>query len=387
MEVLAVLDFTFTEEQEMIRSMVRDFAARELAPGYAARVWDEKIPPELIKKVAELGLLGLNIPEEYGGQMKDAVTVGLVLEELARHAADAAWLVFNGYSVASLVRLGGPETRQEWLTEMARGEKLVLMAATEAEAGSDLANLKTTARKDGDGYVLNGEKNRVTGALLGHAAMVLAKTDPASRKLTPFLVPFDSPGVSISRVDDMGNESIIGGIVALEDVRLPRKYLLGDEEGRGFYEAMRTFDCCRAFASLEALAAADVTLQETIEYARGRVQFKRPIASFQGVSFTLAEAATFIELGRWLCYRTLWLRDSGRPHTKESAMVKWWCPRVAFDIIHECLLIHGHYGYSKDLPIEQRLRDAIVPEIGDGTREIMKSIIVREIIGREYIDR
>jgi cyclohexanecarboxyl-CoA dehydrogenase len=382
-----MLDFTFTEEQEMIRGMVRDFAVKELAPGYASRVKAESIPPEIIKKMAGLGLLGLSIPEEYGGQPKDAVTVGLILEELARHAADGAWLVFNGYSVANIVRLGSPELKQEWLTAMASGEKLVCMAATEAEAGSDLANLKTTARRDGDGYVLNGEKNRVSGALLGHGAMVLAKTDPASRKLTPFLMPFDLPGVSISRINDMGNESFTGGIVGLEDVRLPRKYLLGDEEGKGFYEAMRTFDACRAFASLEALAAAAVTLQETIEYARGRVQFKRPIASFQGVSFTLAEAATQIELGRWLCYRTLWLRDKGLPHTKESAMVKWWCPRVAFDIIHKCLLIHGHYGYSKDLPLEQRLRDAIVPEIGDGTSEIMKSIIVREIIGRQYMDR
>ena len=143
-----MLDFTFTEEQEMIRSMVRDFAIKELAPGYTARVKSETIPPDMIRKMAGLGLLGLNIPEEYGGQPKDAVTVGLVLEELARHAADGAWLVFNGYSVANIVKLGGPETRREWLTAMAGGEKLVLMAATEAEAGSDLANLKTTARKD-----------------------------------------------------------------------------------------------------------------------------------------------------------------------------------------------------------------------------------------------
>jgi cyclohexanecarboxyl-CoA dehydrogenase len=380
-----MLDFSLTEEQEMIRAMVREFARKELAPGYPDRVRAETVPAEMIKKMAGLGLLGLNIPEEYGGQMKDAVTTGLILEELARHAADAAWLVFNGYALANIIRLGVPEVRREWLTAMAAGEKLVLMGATEAEAGSDLANLKTTARKDGDGYVLNGEKNRITGLFLGQAVMMLAKTDPASRKLTPFLVPLDLPGVSLTRVKDMGNESIAGGIAALEDVRLPLEYRLGDEEGRGFYEAMRTFDACRAFAALEALAAADVTLQETIDYARGRVQFKRPIAAFQGVSFTLAEAATYIELGRWFCYRTLWLRDNGLPHSKDSAMVKWWCPRVAFNIIHECLLIHGHYGYSKDLPLEQRLRDAIVPEIGDGTPEIMKSIIVRQILGREFV--
>ena len=380
------MDFTFTEEQEMIKNMVRDFGHKELAPGYAERVKTETVPPELIKKMAVLGLLGLNVPEEYGGEVKDTVTAGIILEELARHADDGAWLAFNGFAMAEFLKLGKDEIKDEWLTGMAKGEKLVLMGATEAEAGSDLANLKATARKDGECYVLNGEKNRITGALLGHAAMVLARTDPASRRITPFLVPFDLPGVSVTRINDMGNESIIGGIMAMEDVRLPGNYLLGDEEGKGFYAAMRTFDCIRAFAALQALALAEVTLQETIEYAKGRVQFNKPIAQFEGVSFTLAEAATYIELGRWLSYRVLWLKDTGQRHSRESAMVKWWCPRMAFNIIHECLLIHGHYGYSKDLPLEQRLRDVIVPEIGDGTAEIMKSIIVREILGREFLD-
>lgn len=381
-----MLDFSFTEEQEMIRNMVRDFGQKELAPGYAERVKAETLPRELIKKVAALGLMGINIPEEYGGEPRDNVTVGVVLEELSKYADDAAWLVFNNYATASMVRLGTDEIKNEWLPAMAQGDKIVLMGATEAEAGSDLANLKTSARKDGDCYVLNGEKNRVSFATQGDAAMVLAKTDPSSRRITPFLVPFDLPGISISRINDMANESIIGGIVALEGVRLPKKYLLGDEEGKGFRETMRTFDCTRAFAAIEALAAAEVTLKETIEYTKERVQFNKPIAKFQGVSFTLAEAATYIELGRWLCYRVLWMSDNRVPHSKESAMVKWWCPRTAFNIIHECLLIHGHYGFSKDLPIEQRLRDAIVPEIGDGTPEIMKLIIVREMFGREFLD-
>ena len=149
---------------------------------------------------------------------------------------------------------------------------------------------------------------------------------------------------------------------------------------------MRTFDSIRAFGALESLAKAEVTLEETINYAKQRVQFQRPIAQFQGVSFRLAEAATYIELGRWLCYRVLWLKENGLRHSREAAMVKWWCPRIAFQIIHECLLIHGHYGYSKDLPIEQRLRDSILTEIGDGTAEIMKLIITRDIFGRDFFD-
>jgi cyclohexanecarboxyl-CoA dehydrogenase len=381
-----VLDFSFTEEQEMIRSMVKEFGQKELAPGYAARVKAGAVPTQLIKKIADLGLMGLNIPEQYGGQIKDSVTVGVVLEELARHADDGAYLVFNNFAQANFIRLGSDEIQEEWLPAMAKGEKIVLMAATEAEAGSDLANLKTTAKKDGDYYVLNGEKNRVTFLQQGHAATVLAKTNPASRRLTPFLIPLDLAGVTLAPIADMGAESTAGGIMSLEDVRVPKKYLLGDEEGKGFYAAMRTFDCVRAFGALEAISKAEVTLQETIEYAKQRVQFNKPIAKFQGISFKLAEAATYIELGKWLCYRVLWLKDHNMPHGKEAAMVKWWCPKTAFDIIHECLLIHGHYGYSKDLPIEQRLRDVILPEIGDGTAEIMKLIIVREILGREYLD-
>jgi len=381
-----VLDFSFTEEQNMLRSMVREFGRKELAATYADRVKARRIPAEMIRKFGELGLLGLNIPEQYGGQPRDAVTVGVVLEELARHADDGAWLVFNTYSLAAIVGLAPEEVKQEWLPAMAGGEKTVLMGATEAEAGSDLGNLKTTFKRDGDHYILNGEKNRVTFATQGQAVMVLAKSDPASRRITPFLVPFDLPGVSIAPIEDIGCESIEGGIVSLQDVRIPKKYLLGDEEGRGFHAAMRTFDCIRAFGALESLAKAEVTLEETINYAKQRVQFQRPIAQFQGVSFRLAEAATYIELGRWLCYRVLWLKENGLRHSREAAMVKWWCPRIAFQIIHECLLIHGHYGYSKDLPIEQRLRDSILTEIGDGTAEIMKLIITRDIFGRDFFD-
>jgi cyclohexanecarboxyl-CoA dehydrogenase len=183
----------------------------------------------------------------------------------------------------------------------------------------------------------------------------------------------------------MGVESTSAGMVALENVRIPKKYLLGDEEGKGFVELMRAFDFNRTFLTLMALAKAEVSLEETCDYARQRVQFGKPLAKFEGVSFKLAEAATYIELGRWLCYRVLWMKDNGLHHSKESAMAKWWCTRTAFDIIHECLLTHGHYGYSRDLPLEQRLRDTIGVEIGDGTAEIMKLIIARELLGRESL--
>jgi cyclohexanecarboxyl-CoA dehydrogenase len=380
-----MVDFNFTEEQNLIRSMVRDFALKELAPSVKDRANAREFPRDLIKKMAGLGLMGLNIPENYGGQPKEAVTVGVILEELAKYAGDAAIHVFNSYSQSCFVMLGSDEVKEEWLPAMAQGDKIITMAATEAEAGSDLANLKTTARRDGDYYVLNGEKNRVSFAKQGDAAAVLAKTDPASRRITPFLVPFNLPGISIANIEDMGAEATQGGIVALEDVRIPKKYLLGDEEGKGFVETMRTFDCTRAFLALQALAKAEITLEETCAYAKQRIQFGKPLAKFEGISFKLAEAATKIELGRWLCYRALWMKDSGMRHSKESAMAKWWCTRAAVDIIHECMLIHGHYGYSKDLPLEGRLRSVIGEETGDGAPEIMKSIVVRNILGREFL--
>jgi len=380
-----MLDFSFTEEQNMILSMVRDFAEKEIAPGYRERVREQEIPREMIKKMADIGLMGLNIPEEYGGQPRDAITVGLIIEELARHAEDAALLVFYNYGQANLIMLASDEVKEEWLPALAQGEKMVIMGFTEAEAGSDLRNVKATAKKDGDHYIINGEKNRTSFAYLGDATIILAKTDPASRQLTLFLVPFGLPGITRSRIDDMGVESTSAGIVSFEDVRIPRKYLLGDEEGKGFAETMRAFDVNRVFLSLMALAHAEISLEETCEYTKQRVQFGKPLAKFEGVSFKLAEAATCIELGKWLCYRTLWMKDNGLRHSKEAAMVKWWCPRTAFKIIHECLLTHGHYGYSKDLPFEQRLRDTIGDEIGDGTAEVMKLIITREMLGREFL--
>ena len=380
-----MLDFTFTEEQNMIRQMVRDFSQKEIAPGYRERVRAQAIPRTLMKKMGDVGLMGLSIPEKYGGQPRDAVSVGIIIEEVARHAEDAALMVSYNYGQALFITLASDEVKEEWLPAMAQGEKMVLMAATEAEAGSDLANLKATARKDGDYYILNGEKNRVSFAYLGDATILLAKTDPASRRITPFLVPMDLPGVSKAHIADMGVESTSAGIVALEDVRIPKKYLLGDEEGKGFVEMMRAFDFNRIFLALMAMAKAEVSLEETCDYAKQRVQFGKPLAKFEGVSFKLAEAATYIELGRWLCYRVLWMKDNGLRHSKESAMAKWWCPMIAFHIIHECLLTHGHYGYSQDLPFEQRLRDTIGVEIGDGTAEIMKLIIAREMLGREFL--
>jgi cyclohexanecarboxyl-CoA dehydrogenase len=380
-----MLDYSFSEDQIMLRQMVKDFAKAEIAPGLKERSRTHTFPPELIKKMGDLGLMGLNIPEKYGGEPRDAVTLGVILEELCRHAGDAGIFVFNGFASSCFIALASDEVKAAWFPPMARGEKVVCMGATEAEAGSDLGNLKTIARKDGDYYVINGEKNRVSFGQAGSALVVLAKTSPTSKSITPFLVPYDTPGVSLTPISDMGAEATQASIVSFEDVRIPKNYMLGDAEGRGFVETMRTFDCNRALLGIMALAKAEISLEEACEYAKQRIVFGKPLAKFEGVSFKLAEAATKIELGKWLCFKALWMKDQGLRHSKESAMAKWWCTQNAVDIIHDCLLIHGHYGYSTDLPFEHRLREVIGEQIGDGAPEIMKIVISRDILGREFL--
>lgn len=380
-----MLDFTFTEDQIMLRQMVKDFAKKEIAPGLKERLKNHSFPAELIKKMGELGLMGLNIPEKYGGEPRDAITLGVILEELCRHAGDAGIFVFNGFASACFIGLASEEVKAEWFPPMARGEKVVCMGATEADAGSDLSNLKTIAKKDGDNYVINGEKNRVSFGKAGAALIVLAKTSPTSKAITPFLVPYNIPGVSLAPISDMGSESTEASIVSLEDVRIPNNYMLGDEEGRGFAATLKTFDCNRALLGIMALAKAEISLEEACEYSKQRIVFGKPLAKFEGISFKLAEAATKIELGRWLCYRALWMKDQGLRHSKESAMAKWWCTQAAADIIHDCILLHGHYGYSKDLPFEHRLTEVIGEQIGDGTPDIMKIVISRDILGREFL--
>jgi cyclohexanecarboxyl-CoA dehydrogenase len=216
--------------------------------------------------------------------------------------------------------------------------------------------------------------------------MLFARTDAAAkaRGVTAFLVPLDRPGVSRQGLRDLGSRAIGRAVLSFDHVRIPISHRLGDE-GTGFYQVMQGFDFNRVLIGLASLGAAQASLEETMRYVKERRAFGRPIVQFEGVSFPIAEAATLIEAARLLCYRGLWLADRGERHTKESAMVKWWAPRLAMDTIHQCLLLHGHYGYTDELPFEQRLRDVIGLEIGDGTAEVMKLIVARELMGREAL--
>jgi cyclohexanecarboxyl-CoA dehydrogenase len=252
--------------------------------------------------------------------------------------------------------------------------------------GSDAANLACRAVREGDEYLITGEKSGISLGLAADAIMLFATTNPAARArgVTAFLVPLDLPGVSRSALRDLGARAVGRAVLSFDHVRIPLSHRLG-EEGTGFYQVMRGFDFNRVLIALACLGAAQTSLEETMAYVKERRAFGRAIVQFEGVSFPIAEAATLMEAARLLCYRALWLADRGERHTKESAMVKWWAPRLAVDTIHQCLLLHGHYGYTDELPFEQRLRDVIGLEIGDGTAEVMKLIVARELMGRESV--
>jgi len=381
------MDLALSPEQEELVRILRQFARRELAPRSAG--WDRsgEFPADAWRRMGELGLLGLRVPAAYGGQESDFVTFGIAMEEIGRGDFSCTYgIQLAGLAGEILGRSATEELRTRWLPPTARGEAVVALALTEPGAGSDAANLACRAERDGDHYVITGEKSGISLGMVAQAAIVFARTDPGGRArgVSAFLVPLDLPGVSRSPLRDLGTRAIARAVLAFDHVRVPVSHRLG-EEGTGFYQVMQGFDYNRIGIALACLGVAQQSVEETIAYVKERKAFGGAIARFQGVSFPIAEAATHLEACRWLCYRALWLADRGRPHTKESAMTKWWGPRLAVDTIHQCLLLHGHYGYTDELPFEQRMRDVIGLEIGDGAAEVMKMVVARELMGRESL--
>lgn len=383
------MDFRFTEEQEQLRAVLCEFARRELLPHYAE--WDRTgaFPRHLWREMGRLGLTGLRVSPQYGGSGADCVTTGIAAEEIARGDFNAAYAVMLNALLAEVLEAHASDAvRREWLALMASGERLVAIAITEPGAGSDVANLAARAVRDGDRYIITGEKSGISLASVADAFVVFAKTqaDAGARGVSAFLVPRETPGVEVHRYEDMGNVAIGRGSVFFDHVEVATDYRIG-EENRAFYQLMKGFDLSRVLICLQCLGAAMQSLDETAEHVKRRHAFGRPLAQFQGVAFPLVEYYTKLEMIRWFSYRALWLRDRGLPHTKEASMCKWLGPQVAAQAIHESILLHGHYGYTKDLPLEQRLRDVIGLEIGDGTAQTQKIVIAREWLGKAYKPR
>ena len=378
------MDFALGERQSEYRERARRIAVERLAPEYQARERRGFIEPELRRELGALGLIAPEIPERLGGRGEDRVTAGIITEEIARGDFNVAYLQVVGSLVAQILAGNArAEVAEDWVAKICSGEDIVGIGLSEPHAGSDAGMPRLRARRERGGWVLNGQKSLSLCTQAG-AVVVFARTsaeEVRSKGITAFLVELDAPGVTRERFEDMGTVAVGRGAAHFDDVWVPENHLLG-EEGEGFTQVMHGFDFSRALIGLQCLGAAQVSVDETWAYVSQREAFDRPLSTFQGVSFPLAEAETLLAAARLLCYQTLWLKDRGRPHTAEAAMCKWWAPKVSADVIQDCLLLHGQLGYRTDLPIQQRLRDAIGLQIGDGTAQIMKLVIARQRLGR-----
>ena len=379
------MQLEFDDSQLAFQESVRRYARDRLLPEYAR--WDrgEPLPRGRLAEFAALGIMGLRVPEEYGGLAASYVMAGIAAEEIARGDHNFTLFVQLSAIIGDLLAAHADERiKRTILPALASGERVIAFGLTEPGAGSDAAAIRTTARREGDDWVVDGEKASITFAGFADDCVVFARTGgPGARGIAALLVPLDLPGISRRTYRSAGERLTQRGSLVFEGVRVPSHHLLGSESG-GFMQAMDAFDYNRAIIALACLGAAGQSLHETIEYAKRRHTFGKPLARHEGVAFQIAEHTTLVSAARFLAYHCLWLRDQGRPHTKEAAMAKWMGPKVAADAIHACIILHGWVGYDQDLPLEQRLRDVIGLEIGDGTPEIMKGVVARELFGRGF---
>jgi cyclohexanecarboxyl-CoA dehydrogenase len=380
------MDFSFSRDHEAFRRLLQDFATSELLPNYTR--WDRErtFPRVMWRKLGELGVTGLRVAETYGGSDWDCVSAGIAAEEIGRGDFNLAYaVILHSLTGEILNQHATAELKTKWLPELASGEKVFGIAVTEPNAGSDAAAMRMKAERIDDRYILTGEKSGISAAAAADVLIVFAKTDAAARAqgISAFVVATDTPGLTVKRYEDMGTVPIARGSVVFNEVEIPVENRIGPEN-RGFYEVMDGFDLSRILIALQCIGAALQSLDETMAYVKTRQSFGRPLAKYQGVAFPIAEHYTKLQMVKWHCYRALWLRDAGRPHTMEAAMAKWMGPKLAVEAIHQCLLLNGHYGYTKDLPLEQRLRDTIGLEIGDGTAQTQQLIIARELLGKEF---
>jgi cyclohexanecarboxyl-CoA dehydrogenase len=376
------MNFEFDDIEKSFQDVLRRYALETLAPEYGR--WDrgEVVPRERVIELAELGVNGLLVPEKYGGVGGSYVLAGIAAEELARGDHNFTYFVQLCAIAADLISVhGNAELKQALLPGLASGETLIAFALTEPGAGSDAAAISTSARLENNEWIINGEKASISMAGLADHCVVFARMGAGA--IGAGVVPLDAPGVTRRVYDSVGAKLTQRGSLFFDDVKVPRFHQLGADRA-GFAQAMEAFDYNRAIIALACIGTAQQSLDETVEYAKQRRTFGKYLAQHEGVAFQIAEHSALLSAARLLAYQTLWLRDHGKPHTKEAAMVKWMAPKAAVDAIHTCVLLNGWTGYDNELPHGQRLRDVIGLEIGDGTPEIMKGVIAREIFGREF---
>jgi len=378
------MNYFFTEEQEMIRDLVKQIAQEKVTPVAAQLDEKEEFPWELMKLFAQLDLFALFIPEEYGGLGKGILDLCIVVEELSKACAGVA-VSYAATALGSypLILFGSEEQKKKYLPVIARGEKLTAFALTESEAGSDAGNIRTTAIADGDYYILNGNKQWITNGGEAEIYTVIAITDrtKGSRGASAFIVEKDTPGFSFGKKENkLGIRCSSTRELIFNDCRIPRTNLLG-KEGMGFLIAMKTLDKSRPGVAAQAIGIAQGALNDAIKYARERIQFGRPISSFQGLQFMLADMATQVEAARALLYAGARYIDSGaKDISKISSMTKLFASDMAMQVTIDAVQIFGGYGYMKDYPMEKRMRDAKITQIYEGTNQIQREIIALQLI-------
>jgi alkylation response protein AidB-like acyl-CoA dehydrogenase len=379
------MDFDLSEEQRMWQEAVHDFVAREVKPRAHEVDEEARFNWEATRKMGPLGLLGLNVPEEYGGAGVDPISAAIAIEELGWGCGSTALAIsaHNGLGCAPIVMFGSEEQKQRFLPPVASGRgKLAALALTEPGAGSDLQGVRTRAERQGDEWVINGTKMWCTNASIADFIITLVRTDPAggSRSLSMIIVPTDAPGLHIGPPEKkMGLKGSPTHAVAYEEVRVPAANLLGPE-GHGLPQALAVLDGGRISIGALSVGLAQAALEAARQYARERQAFGRPIADFQAIQWMLADAATQIHAARLMVYQAAWLKAQGRPYTKEASMAKLFATEMAERVCRDAIQIHGGYGYSREYPVERIYRDARLMTIGEGTSEIQRLVIARHVL-------
>ena len=379
------MDFALSEQHVEIRRTVRDFAEREIAPVADEMERRGEFPAEIIRKAAGLGLLGVPYPEAVGGTGLDSLAYAITIEELARASGSVALIVSAHTSLgcAPLYTAGTPEQQERFLRPLASGAKLGAYGLTEPGAGSDSRGTRTRAHRDGDEWVLDGSKRFITNAGAAEVYIVTAVTDRNADegRISAFIVEAGTPGFSIGRMEEkMGLHASNTGELLFDGCRIPAGNLLG-EEGDGDRLFLKTLDGGRIGIGAMALGLAQAAFEAASAYAKEREQFGRPIASFQGVAFKIADMATQIDAARLLVYRAAWLKDQERPYSTEAAMAKLFASETARQVTNDAVQVHGGYGYVTEYHVERYLRDAKLTEIGEGTSEIQRLVIARNLLG------
>ena len=376
------MELKFTEEQLMMRNMVRDFAKTEIEP-FIERMEQGEVPREIIKKMGELGLMGITVPEQYGGAEMDFTSYVIAINELSKVSAVVGVILSVHTSVGTnpILYFGNEEQKNKYIPKLATGEYLGAFCLTEPSAGSDAGALKTKAVKKDDHYVLNGSKVFITNGGEADVNIVFASTDPSqgSRGITAFIVEKDTPGFIVGKDEKkMGLHGSRTVQITFEDMKIPVENRLG-EEGEGFKIAMANLNTGRIGIATQALGIAEAAFEAAVEYAKERVQFGKPIAANQGVGFKLADMGTAVEASRLLVYRAASLREKGLPCGKEASMAKLFASKTVVDVAIEAVQVFGGYGYTEDYPVERYFRDAKITEIYEGTSEIQKIVISKHL--------